>query len=294
MASNGDSNVAVATLGPATRRDPGLPAAFQLSGGLRSWLAEILSRRDLLYMLVWREIKVKYKQSVMGFLWAILMPVIIVSAGIVVKFAFASLSGKPLAGADVVSVAVRSVPWAFFVASVRFASTSLVSNANLVTKIYMPRVIFPIASVVSQLLDLSVAVVVLAIFLVFVGTGASLQLLWVPVLLATLIVLVTGIAIFVSAAALFFRDVKYIVEVILTFAIFFTPVFYDVAMVGKWEHLLLLNPVAPILEGFGAVVAGHPLPLSGWMVYSAAWAVLGFIGSLLFFRRVEPYFAESV
>jgi ABC-type polysaccharide/polyol phosphate export permease len=257
-------------------------------------LREVIARRDLLLLLAWREIKVKYKQSVMGFLWAILMPTIIVSAGIVVKYAFASLSGKTLGNAELVSVAVRSVPWAFFVASIRFASTSLVGNANLVTKIYMPRVIFPISSVLSQLLDLAVAAVVLAVFLTVIGANLTLHFLWLPVLLVIHIFLVTGIAIFISAAALFLRDVKYIVEVILTFAIFFTPVFYEVAMVGKWQALLLLNPVAPLLEGFGAVVAGGSLPLSGWILYSTAVSIGVFAGSLLFFRKAEPYFAEAV
>jgi lipopolysaccharide transport system permease protein len=271
-----------------------LPAVTRLSGSMADWLREIVARHDLLTILAWREIKVKYKQSVMGFLWAILMPALIVSAGVVVKFAFATLSGKPLEHKDVVSVAVRSVPWAFFVASIRFASTSLVSNSNLVTKIYMPRVIFPIASVLSQMLDLAVASVVLAIFLVITGGHFYVQMLWLPVLLVILVLLVTGLAIFLSAAALFFRDVKYIVEVVITFAIFFTPVFYEVSMLGKWANVLLLNPVAPLLEGISAAVLGRPMALGGWVAYSTVSAVIIFVASLFFFRRTEPYFAEAV
>jgi ABC-type polysaccharide/polyol phosphate export permease len=283
-----------ATAGTPERELPPLPAPTRLSGGPATWLGEIVARRDLLFMLVWREIKVKYKQSVMGFLWAILMPALIVSAGVIVKYAFASLSGKPLESSDVTSVAVRSVPWAFFVSSIRFASTSLVSNANLVTKIYMPRVIFPIASVLSQLIDLGIATVVLVVFLVFTGAHFSVQLLWLPLLLAVMVLFVTGLSIFLSAAALFFRDVKYIVEVIMTFAIFFTPVFYDVSMLGKWAHILLLNPMAPLLEGISAAVLGLPNPVAGWVLYSAAISVIGFAGALAFFKRSEPYFAESV
>lgn len=272
-----------------------LPAATRLTGSMGDWLREIVARHDLLTILAWREIKVKYKQSVMGFLWAILMPALIVGAGVIVKFAFATLSGKPLDHKDVVSVAVRSVPWAFFVASIRFSSTSLVSNSNLVTKIYMPRVIFPIASVLSQMLDLAVASVVLTIFLIFTGGHLYVQMLWLPVLLLILVVLVTGLAIFLSAAALFFRDVKYIVEVIITFAIFFTPVFYEVSMLGQWAKFLLLNPVAPLLEGISAAVLGRPFPVAGgWLVYSAVAALVIFVGSLFFFRQTEPYFAEAV
>lgn len=269
-------------------------AATRLSSGPVSWMKEIVARRDLLVMLVWREIKVKYKQSVMGFMWAILMPALIVSAGVIVKYAFASLSKQPLRNSDIISVAVRSVPWAFFVASIRFASTSLVSNSNLVTKIYMPRVIFPIASVLSQLIDLSVATVVLAIFLIFTGVHPTVHMLWLPVLLAIMVLLVTGISIFLSAAALFFRDVKYIVEVIITFAIFFTPVFYEVSMLGRWQPLALLNPVAPLLEGISASVLGLPMPVGIWVLYSAVASVVAFVGALVFFKRTEPYFAEAV
>jgi lipopolysaccharide transport system permease protein len=278
----------------AERQLPPLPPPTRLSGGLVTGLGEIVARRDLLVMLVWREIKVKYKQSVMGFLWAILMPALIVSAGVIVKYAYASLSAKHLQASDVISVAVRSVPWAFFVSSIRFSSTSLVSNANLVTKIYMPRVIFPIAAVLSQLIDLGIATSVLVVFLAFTGAHVTPQMLWLPVLLAIMVLLVTGAAIFLSAAALFFRDVKYIVEVIMTFAIFFTPVFYDVSMFGKWAHILLLNPVAPLLEGISAAVLGNPMPFGRWVAYSAAVSLTGLVAAFAFFKRTEPYFAESV
>lgn len=277
-----------ATVGADTATAQGLRV------GSIAWTRELIQRRDLLYMLVWREIKVKYKQSVMGFMWAILMPTLIVSAGVIVKYAFASLSGKPLDHNDVASVAVRSVPWAFFVASIRFASTSLVSNANLVAKIYMPRVIFPLASVASQLFDLAIASALLAIFLVATGTHASIHWLWLPPLLLVMILFVSGISVLLAAAALFFRDVKYIVEVIITFAIFFTPVFYDVSTFGKYSRLLLLNPVAPLLEGIAAAVLGRPMTLLPWIGYSVAASVTVAFGALTFFRRAEPYFAECV
>lgn len=277
--------------GPPAERPPVLITLTNASPGL---LGEIVAWRDLLFMLSWREIKVKYKQSVMGVLWAILMPTLIVSAGVLVKYGFASISGKPVNDTDVVGVAARSVPWAFVVASIRFGSVSLIGNSNLVTKIYMPRVIFPIAAVASQLIDLGVAAGVLAVVLAFTGARISVHLLWLPVLLAIMVLFVTGTAIFVSAAALFFRDVKYIVDVVITFAIFFTPVFYDVSIYGKWARVLLLNPVAPLLEGIGAVVLGHSLPLGGWILYSAIAALVAMVGGLVFFKRVEPRFAESI
>jgi lipopolysaccharide transport system permease protein len=250
--------------------------------------------RDLLFMITWRDIRIKYKQSVMGFLWAIFMPMIIVAAGIVIKLAFSYISDEPLEMIDIVTISVKSLPWAFFVASLRFASNSLVSNTNLVTKIYFPRLIFPVSAVASQLFDFAIASVVLITILAFLKVGFSIYLLWVPVLLLLLILIVVGMGLFFSAANLFFRDVKYIVEVILTFAIFFTPVFYDVDMFGKWRTLLMINPVAPVLEGLKSCVVLHQSPDPFWTAYSAAVAVVGFLVAFTFFSRMEPLFAESI
>lgn len=263
-------------------------------GSVGAWARTLVRRRDLLYMITWREVKIKYKQSVMGFLWAILMPIVIVAAGLTVRFAFAHLSGRTLDRNDVILVTVKAVPWGFFIASVRFASTSLIANASLVTKIYMPREIFPLAAVLSQLVDFVVASSVVVIVLLVVGTRLHVEMLLAPVLVALLILLAAGVGILLSAGALFFRDVKYIVEIILTFAIFFTPVFYEVTMFGRWSTLLLLNPVAPILEGLGAAATGRPLPAAGWFVYSGAVAVGGSIAAMAFFKKLEPYFAESI
>jgi len=257
-------------------------------------LAELAARRDLLYMITWREIRIKYKQSVMGMLWAILMPAVIVAAGVVVRYGFSLMAGTSLAPADVASVGVRAVPWAFFVSSVRFATTSLIANTELVTKIYLPREIFPVAAMLSQLVDFGVASLVLLVILTALGVGVSVQLLWVPVLVVILVVLTTGLGILLSAASLFLRDVKYLVEVVLTFAIFFTPVFYDARMFGRWAPALMLNPVAPILESFSNVVVTHTAPPLWWLGYSAIASLLTFVTALSVFHKFEPYFAESV
>jgi ABC-type polysaccharide/polyol phosphate export permease len=222
------------------------------------------------------------------------MPLVIVSAGIVVRYGFAMIGGSPLAGTDVARVAVKSAPWAFLIASLRFGAMSLVSNSSLVTRIWMPREIFPISAVLSQLLDFLVAGVVVAVLLALVGVGASPQLLWLPLLLGLLFVLALAGAVATSAAALFYRDVKYIVDILLTFAIFFTPVFYDARMFGTLEPVLLLNPVAPLLEAISAVAVDHTAPDPAWLAYAAVWAVAGLAVAVRFFKRVEPLFAESV
>ena len=255
---------------------------------------QVFRYRGLLYMMVWRDIRIKHKQSILGVLWAILMPATIVLAGVVVRFAMFKVSGKPMAVEDLANVSVRAVPWAFFVASLRFGTNCLVGNANLVTKIYFPKVIFPLSATLSQFVDCLIACCVLAIILVALGVSSGLKLLLLPVLVAFLVILAAGMAIFLSAASLFFRDVKYLVEMILTFAIFFTPVFFDANLFGEWKNLLLLNPVAPILEGISSIVVGRGGLDPGWLLYSGVMSILVFGGSLAFFEKLEPLFAECI
>jgi lipopolysaccharide transport system permease protein len=257
-------------------------------------IRELLDHRDLLYMITWREIKLKYKQSVMGMLWAVLMPIVIVCAGLMVRFAFATISGTHLALADLTAVTVKAVPWAFFVAAIRFGTNSLVANTNLVTKIYLPRLIFPLAAVFSQLFDFLVAGVVVAVFMVVADVGLSVHLVWLPLLIGTLIILAAALAIMFSAASLFLRDVKYIVEVLLTFAIFFTPVFYESSLFGPWAPLLLVNPVSPLLEGISTTVVLHHSPPLVWISYTFVVTSCLFLGALALFKKLEPFFAESV
>ena len=258
------------------------------------WVLELYRFRELLLMITWRDIRIKYKQSIMGILWAVLMPLMIVGAGVMVQYAFSSLSGRAIRWHDVASISVKSIPWAFFVASIRFATNSLIGNSNLVTKIYMPREIFPLAAIGSQLVDLLVGSAILILLLSLAQVGLSLLQLWVPVLLLLLLMLTTGICLLVAAGSLFFRDVKYIVDVVLTFAIFFTPVFYSSTMFGEWAHVLMLNPIAPLLEALSLTIVDHVLPPLDWLAYSTAVSVGVFTLGLIVFKRVEPWFAECV
>lgn len=258
------------------------------------FLFELAGHRDLLYMLTWKEIKIKYKQSIMGLFWAILMPAIIVSAGILVKLAMARLSGQPIGLTDITTIMIKALPWSFFVASLRFGANSLISNTNLVTKISFPKELFPISAVLSQLFDFLIASCVVITIMTFLQVGTSLHLLWALVLLLVLVILSMTLAILLSALNLFFRDVKYIVEVFVTFAIFFTPVFYDVSLAGKWQWVLLLNPVAPILEGLKASIILHQTPEIDWFLYSGVVSVVGLLAAMKLFKKMEPKFAESI
>jgi len=163
-----------------------------------------------------------------------------------------------------------------------------------VTKIYFPRDLFPLAAVISQLFDLVVTSASLAVLLTIAGIGLSVQLLWVPVLVAVLVAQALALGLLLSALALFFRDVKYLVEVILMFGIFFTPVFYSVNLLGDWAPILLLNPVAPVLEGLGACIVHQQAPALDWMAYSGVVGVVSLALSYKAFRALEPSFAEHI
>jgi len=249
---------------------------------------------DLLLVLVWRDIQIKYKQSVMGLLWAVLMPAIIVAAGVLLRVAMSEMSGTALSRENIASIAVKSLPWAFIVGALRFATSSLTANANLVTKINCPRIAFPIAAVLSSLFDLAIATLPLVAVLAWTGVRPTAALVWVPLIIVLLTLLVAGLGMALAAGNLFFRDVKYLVEVVLTFAIFFTPVMYDVEMLGRWKTWLMLNPAAPLLETLRSSIVHGNSPDLPWFAYSAAVSILAFVAGWFLFRRLEPAFADSI
>ncbi|MBU0758907.1 MAG: ABC transporter permease [Candidatus Omnitrophica bacterium] len=255
---------------------------------------ELIQYREVLFALTWRDIKIRHKQTIMGFLWVIFMPMVVVLSGIVVKKAMAMFSGRPLELSQIVSVSVKALPWAFFVASIKFSVNSLVGNMSLLNKIYFPREIFPLSALITQLFDFTIAISVLTVILTIAKIGIGVNLLWLPLLLLLLILFTAGLGLILSCANLFFRDVKYIVDVILTFGIFFTPVFYEAKMLGKLGTVLLLNPVGALLENINNVVVLHQPPDYLWLAYSAVWAVGGFFGAWFIFHKTEPIFAENV
>jgi lipopolysaccharide transport system permease protein len=302
---------------PAAARRPGAylshhsdePAEVRRTvlGDLREIVAELRSCGDLIQQLTLRDIRIRYKQAVLGFLWALLIPAAVVLAGMAVRVAVSVAAGRQ-DFAQLGGMAVKAVPWAFFVGCLNTGTASLVGNAALVTKIYFPREVLPLSSVLAQTFDSLIGFALIALVLPFIGVTASWQLLWVPVLLAMLWTLALAAALFLSRANLFFRDVKYLVQVFLTFGIFVTPVLLDAPMYGaRGAPIMMLNPVAPILEGLRLSIVNHhnllepltaPAGFLFWkpwyLAYSAAWALGGLFVSLILFHRSERRFAEVV
>jgi len=257
-------------------------------------LQTLLRYRELAYLFTWREIRIRYKQSVMGLLWAVFMPALIVCAGALVRIVASRFSGRPLASQDIASVIVRAVIWAFFVSSIRFGTSSLTLNSSLVTKIAFPKELFPIAAVMSSLFDFAVAAVVVAICLPVLGVSFHIQALWsLPLLLVT-VLQVLGLTLILSAANLFFRDVKYLVEIFLTYAIFFTPVLYPASMAGQWRSLLYINPISPLLEAISDSIVEGSIPDVLWVAYSVITSLFLLATGYWLFKQLEASFAERI
>ncbi len=213
---------------------------------------DIRSYHELLFQFVRRDISVRYRQAIMGFGWAVLLPLLTMGASLVLRaVAFhGSADAPPIAG-----LAVKAWAWGFVAGGLTFGSQSLLSNIQLVTKIYFPREVLPMAAILTQCFDgligFCVVLIALPILHARVGTAAF----WFPLLLLLLVALVLGLAFLLAAANVFFRDVKYIVQVFLTFGIFFTPVVFDPSSFhGITRTLLMLNPFSGILVGLDLVL----------------------------------------
>jgi ABC-type polysaccharide/polyol phosphate export permease len=272
----------------------------------RDAATELWRFREMLYQLTLRDVRIRYKQAALGFGWALFMPTIIVIAGCLIRFYMVRSSTEALKLTTLAGLSVKALGWSFFVGTVSSATGSLTGNVQLVTKVYFPRAVLPLAATLAHAFDTIIGAAVLLVMLPFLGTHLSRALLWVPLLVLLLFVLTIAASLFLSCANLFYRDVKYIVQVFLTFGIFFTPVFFEPAMLGpELARLSMLNPLAPILEGLRlAIVEGHNLlaPLTSasgvvlwtpaYLVYAGVWAVVGLAASATLFHRSEFVFAE--
>jgi len=273
---------------------------------------ELWAHRELLVQLTLRDIRLRYKQAVMGFGWALLMPIFVVMSGIVVRLALAHYSGGAVQATEVSGVMVKAVAWAFFAGAVGFATSSLISNTVLVTKVYFAREVLPLSATLAQAVDSAVGAAAVGVVLAFLGIQPTLALLWVPLLAVLLFLFTAAVGLFLSCANLFYRDVKYLVQIVLTFGIFFTPVLFEPVMFGaRGARIIMLNPLSPFIEGLRlSVVEGHNLltPLvqatrAGeavlvWTPWYLGYAALSAVGGLalaaLMFHKLEFVFAEYV
>ncbi len=255
-------------------------------------LRELWAYRELLYFLTWRDIKIRYKQTLLGAAWAIIQPLF---AMLLFTLFFGRLARMPSDGVPYPLFAYAGlVPWTFFANAVANSGNSLVGSTNLITKVYFPRLIIPAAAVAAGLLDFAIAFVLLAPMLIYYGVSISWTLLMLPPLILLITVLALGVGMLMSALNVRYRDVRYALPFLIQLWLFASPVIYPSSiMPEQWKWILLLNPMTGIIEGFRASLFGKSFDWSA-MALAAVCTLSIIVISAYVFRRVEETFADVV
>ncbi len=257
------------------------------------WVSEFWHYRELLFFLTWREVKLRYKQAALGAAWAIIQPLF---SMIIFTLFFGRLAGVPSDGIPYPLFSFCAlVPWTYFSGTLSLAGNSLVTNANLVTKVYFPRVLLPAATVLSGMLDFFIGSVFLVLMMIYYHVKPGWQLLFVPVFVLSMMLLAFGISMFLAAFNVRYRDVKYALPFVVQIWLFVTPIIYPVSYLpAKYQKVLALNPLAGIIEGIRACLfSGHQMP---WKLVGISWLVTAvlLIGGSVYFRKTEKTFADIV
>lgn len=264
---------------------------IQPSGRLAAFdLRELWRYRELFYLLVWRDLKVRYKQTLLGVLWAVLQPA---STAIIFTIVLSRVAQFESAEIPYWLFALSGFTfWTFISSSVTFASNSLVHHKELVTKIYFPRVIVPVAAVGAYFIDLLLTLVILFGAAIAYGVMPTLQWLWIPLFLLFLLILTVSTSVLLAALNVRFRDVKFIIPFFLQVWLFISPIFYPSEWIGeKLRYLFALNPVTGCINGFRHVVFGTPLDMMSLIISIAVTVTLVF-AAVYIFRLMEDDFAD--
>jgi lipopolysaccharide transport system permease protein len=265
------------------------PSTGWASIGLR----ELWEYRELLYFLTWRDVKVRYKQTALGAAWAIIQPFFMM---VVFSLFFGKLAGIPSDGIPYPVFAFCALlPWQLFAHALTESSNSLVANERLITKVYFPRLVVPIAAVLGGLIDFAIAFVVLLAMMIYFGIVPGWPIVILPgfILLAVMTALAVGL--WLSALNVKYRDVRYTMTFLIQFWLFATPVAYPSSLIPEqWRWLYGLNPMAGVVEGFRWALLGKTDPPGALLAVSIAVVILLLIGGLYYFRKMEQEFADIV
>lgn len=253
---------------------------------------ELVSHRELLFELAARDVRIRYKQTLLGAAWAFFTPLVmmILFTQIFARIAKIDTGSIPYP----IFVYCGLLPWQFFSSSLKGSVESLTRNSRLVTKIYMPREVFPLAQILSSFLDFLVAGVLLAVMMAWYAVAPTWTILALPVVLGVQLLLTVGLSLILSMANLFFRDVKYVFEVVLLMWMFATSVIYPIHLDGPWAWLLALNPMTPVIDAYRSVLLLGEFPdLAGFGYAAIVGLVLTIIG-FRWFHESEYLFAERI
>ena len=258
-------------------------------------LKELFRYRELIFFLTWRDLKVRYKQTLLGVAWAVIQPVMTM---VIFSIFFGGLARVP---SDDIPYPLFSIagllPWQLFENSIRNGSKSLVSNRNMITKIYFPRVIMPMSSVLACVVDFFVALPILIIMMIVYGYHVNIYILLIPYYLLLTIITAFGVTLWFSAMDVMYRDIGYIVPFITQIWMYLTPIAYGSSMITdpKWAFIYSLNPMVGVVNGFRGAFLGvyTQLPIQS-MIFSLLISLLILVGGLYYFRHMEKQFADLI
>jgi lipopolysaccharide transport system permease protein len=262
-------------------------------GWLELRLHEVWQYRELLYFFVWRDVKVRYKQTVIGVLWVVLQP--LMTMGVFTIF-FGRLAKLPSEGLPYpVFYFAALVPWAYFATALANCTNIVVANQHVITKVYFPRLVLPLAAVCSGLLDFVIGLVVMITLALIFGIHVTATVTLLPFFLILALLTALGVGLWTSALNALYRDVASIIPFIIQFWMLASPVAYPSSLVpARWRWLYGLNPMAGVIDGFRWALTGHGQPPGAQMVASTAMVAVVLVGGLLFFQRIESTVADRV
>ena len=256
-------------------------------------LRDLWEYRELLYFLTWRDIKVRYKQTVLGAAWAIIQPFFTM---VVFSLFFGRLAKIPSDGIPYPLFAFAAlVPWTFFANGLSQSSNSLVGSAELITKVYFPRLIIPVSSILSGLIDFVIAFAVFILMALYYGISPSISIIVLPFLLLLGFITALGVGLWLSALNVRFRDVRYIIPFLTQFWLFATPIAYPSSLLSEpWRTVYGMNPMVGVVEGFRWALLGTETAPGAMIIVSSLVAVCLLVSGVFYFKRVEKYFADVI
>lgn len=270
---------------------------FTLIAPSKGWIPVSLSRlweyRELLYFLIWKDLKVRYKQTLLGIAWVILQPFLTM---VVFSLFFGSFAKVPSDGFPYpVFTFTALLPWQLFANSVSFGGNSLINNQNLITKIYFPRIIIPISTVFTGLVDFAVAFLVLMLIMFYYNIAITFTVLLIPLFLVLAVITALSVSLLISALNVRYRDLRYAIPFIIQFWLFATPIAYPLSIVPQeWRFIYSLNPMVGVVEGFRWCLLKSANPPDITILVSVLISLFLLIVSLFYFNRLERTFADEV
>lgn len=255
-------------------------------------LKEIAEYRDLFFFLVWRDIKVLYAQTILGFSWAILQPLvqIVIFTVIFGKVAKISTEGIPY----ILFSSVAIIPWTYMSQSMTASSQSLVAGQNMLGKVYFPRLIFPVIPIIAKLIDFGISFLIIFILIIYYKVPLTWNIVFIPIFILLMVFLSAGVGMILSAMAIRFRDVKHAMPFVIRMLMYTAPIVYSAASISESKRLIYsLNPIVGVIEGFRACLLGTPMPWQ-YIVPGMISGLLIFAIGLLYFRRMENVFVDVI